>query len=149
MSETGDTNYREEILKLVAKGKIKHTTKYVEKASDETLEKIYKSYVAKQLDEVNEQITTTLIKQLSDLMTSLELIEDGEELENDLENNELLKRDVKHMLCYVTPYVPLIGLVCGGICLGKHILKKRANQQNNQPKNSIFFSNMLFQLSHV
>ena len=32
-------NYREEILRLVAKGKIKHTTKYVEKASDETLEK--------------------------------------------------------------------------------------------------------------
>ena len=131
MSETNEVNYREEILRLVAEGKIKHTTKYVEKASDETLEKIYKSYVAKQLDEVNEQITATLVKQLSDLMTSLELIEDGDELENDLENNELLKRDVKSMLCYVTPYVPLIGLVCGGICLGKHILKKRtANQQD-------------------
>ena len=121
MSETNEVNYREEILRLVTEGKIKHTTKYVEKASDETLEKIYKSYVAKQLDEVNEQITATLIKQLSDLMTSIELIEDGDELENDLEINELLKRDVKSMLCYVTPYVPLIGLVCGGICLGKHI----------------------------
>ena len=131
MSETNEVNYREKILRLVAEGKIKHTTKYVEKASNETLEKIYKSYVAKQLDEVNEQITATLVKQLSDLMTSLELIEDGDELENDLENNELLKRDVKSMLCYVTPYVPLIRLVCGGICLGKHILKKRtANQQD-------------------
>ena len=122
-------NYREEILRLVTEGKIKHTMKYVQKASDETLEKIYKNYVTKQLDEVNEQITTTFIKQLSDLMTSLELIEDGEDLETDLENNELLKRDMKNMLCYVTPYIPLVGLVCGGICLGKHILKKRANQQ--------------------
>ena len=122
-------NYREEILRLVAKGKIKHTTKYVEKASDETLEKIYKNYVTKQLDQVNEQITKTLIKQLSDLMTSLELVEDGEDLERDLENNELLKRDVKNMLYYVTPYIPLVGLVCGGICLGKHILRKRASQQ--------------------
>ena len=64
MSEEADVNYREEILRLVAEGKIKHTTKYVEKASDEKLEKIYKSYVAKQLDETNEQITNTLITQL-------------------------------------------------------------------------------------
>ena len=42
-------NYREEMLRLISEG-IKHTTKYVEKASDETLEKIFKSYIAKQLD---------------------------------------------------------------------------------------------------
>ena len=126
--EDVEVNYRE-ILRLVAEGKIKHTTKYVEKASDETLEKIYKNYVTKQLDKFNEQITNTLIKQLSDLMTSLELIDDGEDLERNLEN-ELLKRDMKNMLkYYVTPYIPLVGLVCGGICVGKHILKKRANQQ--------------------
>ena len=122
-------NYLEEVLRLVAEGKIKHTTRYVKKASDETLEKIYKNYLAKQLDETNEQITNTLIKQLSDLMTSLELVEDGSDLEGDLEGNELFKRDVKNILCYGTPYIPLTGLVCGGICLGKHILKKRANQQ--------------------
>ena len=33
------------------------------------------------MDEVNEQIINTLIKQLSDLMTSLELIDDREDLE--------------------------------------------------------------------
>ena len=43
-------------------------------------------------------------------MTSLELIDDGEDLERDLEN-ELLKRDVKNVLSYVTPYIPLVGLV--------------------------------------
>ena len=124
-----EVNYREEILRLVAEGKIKHTiaTKFVEKASDETLEKVYKIYLTKQLDETNERIANTLIKQLSDLMTSLELVEDGENLEGDLGNNELFKRDVKNILCYVTPYIPLVGLVYGGICLGKHILKKRAN----------------------
>ena len=122
--EDVEVNNREEILRLVTKGKIKHTTMYVEKASDETLEKIYKNYVTRQLDEVNEQITNTLIKQLFDLMTSLELIDDAEDLERDLENNELLKRDVKNVLSYVTPYIPLVGLVCGGICLGKHPFKE-------------------------
>ena len=59
--EDVEVNYRKEILRLVAEGKIKHTTKFVEKASDETLEKIYKNYLTKQLDETNEHITNTLI----------------------------------------------------------------------------------------
>ena len=127
--ETDTVNYREEILRLIAEGKIKHTTKYVEKASDETLEKIYRGYIAKQLDETNEQITSTLISQLSERLTSLELVKDGEDLKGELEGNEIFKRDVKNILCYVTPYIPLIGLVCGGICLGKHILRKRASKE--------------------
>ena len=127
MSEE-EVNYKDEVLRLVAEGKIKHTTKYVEKASDETLEKIYKNYLTKQLDETNEKIADTLIKQLSDLMTSLKLVEDGEALEKDLEGNELLKRDVKNVLCYITPYIPFVGLVCGGVCLGKHIMKKRSEE---------------------
>ena len=85
-------NYREEVLRLVGEGNIRHTNKFVEKASDETLEKIYKNYLAKQLDETNEHVTDTLIKPLSELMTSLELIDDGESLKKDLGDNELFKK---------------------------------------------------------
>ena len=127
--ETQEVNYREEVLKLVAERKIKQTSKSIEKASDETLEKIYKNYLAKQLDETNEHIADTLIKQLFELITSLELVDDGESLEKDLENNELFKRDVKNILSYVTPYIPFIGLACGGICLAKYVMRKR-----QQPK---------------
>ena len=98
-------NYRGEVLRLVEEGKIKHTTKYIEKQSDESLEKIYKNYIAKQLDETNEQIKNTLIDQISELLTSLEMVEEKEELKDDLKGNELFKRDVKNMLSYVTPYV--------------------------------------------
>ena len=131
MEEEPIVNYREEILRLVSEGKIKHTTKYVEKQSDESLEKIYRNYIAKQLDETNEQITKTLIDQLSELLTSLEMVEEKEELKDDLQNNELFKRDVKSILSYVTPYVPLIGLACGAICLGKHMLKTRQARGSN------------------
>ena len=127
--EVETVNYREEVLRLVAEGKIKQTTKYVEKASDETLEKIYKNYLTKQLDETNEHIADTLIKQLSELMTSLELVDDGESLEKELENNELFKRDVKNILCYITPYIPFVELVCGGICLGKHVMKRKQSNE--------------------
>ena len=129
--EEEPVDYREEVLRLIAEGKIKHTTKYVEKTSDETLEsiKIYKAYVTKQLDETNEQITKTLIDQLSELLSSLEMVEKKEELKDDLRDNELFKRDVRNILSYVTPYVPWIGLACGAICLGKHVLKTRASRE--------------------
>ena len=126
--EEGETVSHREVLRLVAEGKIKHTTKHIEKASDETVEKIHKNYLTKQLDETNDHIADTLIKQLSELMTSLELVDDGESLEKDLENNEPFKRDVKNILCYITPYVPFVGLVCGGICLGKHMMKRREEE---------------------
>ena len=61
MSDEQEVNYREEVLRLIAEGKIKHRVKYVEKASDETVEKMYKSYLTKQLDETNDHIADTLI----------------------------------------------------------------------------------------
>ena len=101
-------NYREEVLKFINEGGIKHTVKWAEKASDETSEKIYINYLTKQLDEANEHITDTLIKQLSELMTSLELVDDSEPLKHDLESKELLKRDLKNILSYVPSLVGLL-----------------------------------------
>lgn len=56
-SDPSTSAYKEELLRLVAEKKIKHTTKYIEKASEETLKKIYDEYQRQELDEVNEQIT--------------------------------------------------------------------------------------------
>ena len=38
--EDEQTSYREELLRLVAEKKIKHTSKYIENATEETLKKI-------------------------------------------------------------------------------------------------------------
>ena len=136
MSEEEKTtvNYREEVLRLAGERKVRHTNKYVEKASDETIEKIYKDYLAKQLDETNEHVADTLIKQLSELMTSLELVnvDDGESFKKDLGNIELFKRDVKNALSYVTPYIPFVGLVCGGICIAKYVMKKKSEEPKEE-----------------
>ena len=61
-------------------------------------------------------------------MKSLELVENDDSLEKDLEGNELFKRDVKNILCLITPYIPFVGLVCGGVSVGKHITKKRSEE---------------------
>ena len=81
--------------------------------------------MTKQLDETNEVVTGTLVKQISDLMIYLELVENDDSLEKDLDNNEPFKKDVKEFVGLITPYIPYVGLVCGGICIGKHVCKKR------------------------
>ena len=123
-------NYRDEVLRLVVEGKIRYTKKYVEKASDETVEKIYKNYMTKQIDETNEVVTNTLVKQVSDLMIYLELVENDDSLEKDLDNNKPFKKDVKEFVGLITPYIPYVSLVCGGICIGKHVCKKRSKRVN-------------------
>ena len=139
MSEEQETiNFREDVLRLVNEGKIKHTAKYVEKATDETLEKIYKNYLAKQLDETNEHVADTLIKQISELMTQLDLVDvnDKESLKKDLGDSDLFKRDVKNVLSYVTPYIPFVGLICGGISITKYVIKKKQTEEPPEEKSA-------------
>ena len=121
--------YKEELLRLVVEKKIKHTAKYIENATEETLKKIYEDYQSKELDEVNEKVTDVLITKLSELMANLDLVKDNVSLEDDLGKNELFKRDVKRIIGYLTPYVPLVGLVSGGITVGAHVADKKLNPE--------------------
>ena len=65
------------------------------------------------MDETNKIVTNTLVKQISDLMIYLELVENDDSLEKDLDNNEPFKKDVKEFVGLITPYIPCVGLVCG------------------------------------
>ena len=71
--------------------------------------------MAKQMDETNQVVTNTLVKQITDLMIYWELVENDDSLERDLDNNEPFKKDVKEFVGVITPYIQNVGLVCGGI----------------------------------
>ena len=128
--------HKEELLRLVAEKKIKHTAKYIENATDETLKKIYEDYQRQELDEVNEKVTGVLITKLSELMVNLDLVKDNMSLEDDLAKNELFKRDVKRIIGYLTLYVPMVGLVSGGITVGAHVADKKLNSREEPEKTS-------------
>ena len=133
-----EPSYKEELLRLVAEKKIKHTAKYIENATDETLiTKATKITKARQeSDEVNEKVTGVLITKLSELMVNLDLVKDNVTLEDDLAKNELFKRDVKRVIGYLTPYVPMVGLVSGGITVGAHVADKKLNSKEEPEKTS-------------
>ena len=120
---------KEELLRLVAEKKIKHTAKYIGNATGETLKKIYDEYQRQELDEVNDKVTGVLITKISELMMKLDLVKDNVSLEDDLGKNELFKRDVKRIIGYLTPYVPLVGLVSGGITVGAHLADKKLHPE--------------------
>ena len=48
----------------------------------------------------------------------------------DLAKNELFKRDVKRIIGYLTPYVPMVRLISGGITVGAHVADKKFNILN-------------------
>ncbi|CAB3991170.1 Hypothetical predicted protein [Paramuricea clavata] len=121
---------REKLLKLVDAGEIKYTAKYIKKASEKTLENIYKDYERQQLENTNNQLADVIITKFSELMEALEAVEDAEGMKKELEENSLLRKDLKNLVSYdsyVTPYIPLIGILSGGITVGKHVISTKVS----------------------
>ena len=127
-------NVRAELLTLAEKGEIKYSTAYIKKASQSALEKIKVEYERKQLEETNEYISETLMEKLSEFMEAADMIDDAKDMEEELVRNKMVKRDLKNMLGYVTPYIPLIGLVCGVTIVGKHMYNKKSDSAGDNTK---------------
>ena len=125
--ETSNVNLREELLLLSKKGEIKQSEKFIQKASQETLEKIKKDYDIKQLDATNDYISEKLISNFSEIMEQLNFVGDSKEMEEELEKSSIFKKEIKSLIGNVTPFIPFIGLFCGGVIIAKHILNKRYN----------------------
>ena len=116
---------RAELITLAEKHEIKHSVTYIKKASQSALEKIKEDYERKQLEETNDYLSETLMGKLSEFMESADMIDDAKSLEEELARNKMVKRDLKNILGHITPYIPLIGLVCGATIVGKHVYNKK------------------------
>ena len=58
-------------------------------------------------------------------MCILGWVKDNVSLEKDLSENELFKKDVKKIIGYLTPYIPMAGLISGGITISTHVVNKK------------------------
>ncbi len=116
---------RNELITLAEKHEIKHSVAYIRKASHSALEKIKSDYERKQLEQTNEYLSETVMGKLSEFMEGVNIIDDAKKMEEELLHNKMVKRDLKNILGYVTPYIPLIGLVCGVSIVGKHVCNRK------------------------
>ena len=123
---------RAELITLAEKHEIKHSVNYIKKASQSVLEKIKEDYERKQLEETNDYLSETLMGKLSEFMESADVIDDAKSLEEELARNKMVKRDLKNILGHITPYIPLIGLVCGVTIVGKHMYNKKPTEPTDK-----------------
>ncbi len=123
---------RGELITLAEKGEIKQSVAYIKKANHSVLEKIKAEYERKQLQEANEYLSETLTEKLSEFMEGADMIDNAKNMEEELLHNKMVKRDLRNILGYVTPYIPLIGLVCGIAIVGKHMYNRKTNPTEEQ-----------------
>ena len=72
--------------------------------SNEVILKIYAEYEVKQAEKANTFLTDLLISKFSDLFGGLDAIESSDELEKELVNDKLLRKDVKSLVEKLTPF---------------------------------------------
>ena len=116
---------RQELLRLSEDGEIPQSVASLKKASGKVVLKIYAEYERQQAEKANAFLTDLLVSKFADLLGGLEAIESSEELEKELSKDKLLRRDVKFLVEKVTPYLPYLGIISGGITVGKHVMKKK------------------------
>ena len=129
--EDTDLCLREELISLAEAGEIKYTPKNIKKASQAVLEKIKRDYDRKQTDEANEFLSDNIISKFSELLNNLDMINEPDEMKKELQDNKLLKRDLKNIISHITPYIPLIGLFCGSVIIGKHVTSRNYTNKDD------------------
>ena len=110
---------RNELLGLAERKLINYTEAKIKKASKVELERILVKFQQEQAEIVNNYLSETIIRKLSDLLDLMN-VRNSDALNKDLEENVLLHEDLKTIISYTTPYIPMIGLVCGALILAKH-----------------------------
>ena len=119
---------KSELITLAEKGEIKQSVANIKRASYSVLEKIKAEYERKQLEDTNEYLSETLMEKLLEFMEGANMIDDAKNMEEELLHNKMVKRDLRNILGYVTPYIPLIGLVCGISIVGKHMYNRKTEE---------------------
>jgi hypothetical protein len=118
---------RGKVISLIDRGEVKRTHAAVKKLGRKTLEKILAEHAQNRIEETNEMLSDALLNQLGDLMGNVGMVKE-------LNDNDLFKRDAKTLISHITPYIPMIGLVCGGLIVAKHVWATREKRHEDEPE---------------
>ena len=112
---------REELIKLAEDGQFDKSVKTIKKASNKVIEKYYNEYERKRMQKANGFITDQLTSKFADALGSLDATEKPEVLSEELRKDDLLKSNVIKIVEMISPYIPCLGFLSGGITTGKHL----------------------------
>ena len=125
-SETSESDRtRMKMIQLAESGEISQSVKYIKKASDKVISKLYAEYLMIEQDKSNTILADVLITKFSELMGMLETVPSGDLLAAELKEDKLLQGNIKTAVSFVAPFIPFIGVITGGATLGKHMMRQR------------------------
>lgn len=120
---------RKELLLLSSDGEVSKSVAFINKASARSIEKLYAEYEAKRLEKNAEFLCDMLISKFSMVLGGLDAIEKPDEMEKELKNNPLLRKDLKTVMTWLAPIVPFLGVLSGGMTVGKHMWGKKSKAE--------------------
>ena len=88
---------RGELIKSSENGEINQSVKYLKKASARVIEKIHKQVERDKLQKASDIITDTLLSTFASMLGSMDAVESSDDLNDDLQKDGLLKRDVERI----------------------------------------------------
>jgi hypothetical protein len=119
---------RAELIRLSNAGEIKQAESYLKKASGKVIMKIRREYITAQREKANVVLVEALIEKFSNLMEAINMVDSGNELREELNQDKLFKSDVKSVVAKLSPYIPYLGIVSGGVTTVKHVYRKTPEQ---------------------
>ena len=119
---------RAELIRLSNAGEIKQSESYLKKASGKVIMKIRREYIVAQREKANVVLAEALIEKFSDLMEAISMVDSGNELREELNQDKLFKSDVKSVVAKLSPYIPYLGIVSGGVTTVKHVYRRTPEQ---------------------
>ena len=119
---------RAELIRLSNAGEIKQSESYLKKASGKVIMKVRREYITAQREKANVVLAEALIETFSDLMEAISMVDSGNELREELNQDKLFKSDVKSVVAKLSPYIPYLGIVSGGVTTVKHVYRKTPEQ---------------------
>ena len=125
---------RMKMIQLAEIGEISQGVKYIKKASDKVICKLYTEYLYREQDKTNAVLADTIIVKFSDLLEMLNTVPSAKDLAVELKEDKLLQGNVKTAYTFIAPFIPFIGLITGGATVGKHVMKKQ-NENGEAKKN--------------
>ncbi|CAB4009482.1 Hypothetical predicted protein [Paramuricea clavata] len=124
--KTANTNLSTEekraaLIVMSEDGELEKSVELIRKANRKTINKIYQECERRRKRKADEFLTDLIISKFACLLGGLNAISDSEELNKELMSDELLRGDVCRAVAMITPYVPFLGILSGGITTVKHI----------------------------
>ena len=107
---------RSELISWIKQGnKFSKTIKQPEKSSPNVIEKVYDEWMTERNEKASAALCDLVISKFALLLGGLDAIEDPNTLEEELKSDELLRADIERITITIALYIPLTGILSGGL----------------------------------